>query len=96
MTFYNQSDEYFKGFIVGALTIMTVMLPTMIAVSIINLLPDLYKVIGLVAFALSLPFWIGRAIIKVEKLIRTRFERANPKVNNTSVSNKGSSNGEKQ
>ena len=82
MTLYNQSDEYFKGFIVGSLTIFTIAAPILATISIIDYFPSFYRELSLIIFVFSLPFWLIKSIRKTEKFIRLKFEKENPRFNN--------------
>ena len=79
-TLYNQTDDYFKGFIVGALTVLVVALPLVIAVSLINYLQEIPRIIGIVASVFVYMPLFGRLMRTTEKFIRTNFEKANPRV----------------
>jgi hypothetical protein len=72
-----QSDDYVKGFMVGCLTVFSLLLPTMVIVSAINLLPPLAKEIGLILFGFGIIIAVYnlKTVNRIEKHFRLWFEK---------------------
>lgn len=69
----NKVLDYDAGFIVGALTTLTIMGPMIVIISIINQLPDPFKFIGIISVVVYLFLGMLRTFRRVEKFIRRRL-----------------------
>lgn len=69
----NETD-YWRGVIVGAVSIMTLLFPLLAIVSLIEQLPMLYREIGIIIFSLSLIFTLRLLFYRVERFWRQRID----------------------
>jgi hypothetical protein len=68
----NETD-YWKGFIVGSVSIMTLLLPLLGIVYVIQLLPSLFREIGIIIFGVTVIFTLRRLLYRFERFWRIRI-----------------------